>query len=86
MSKRRAADRKIIKRYTGEASAMEIRYQILKLILEKKETGIMRAEDGSEKEIMQAEDGSENRIMRAEDGSEKEIMRAEDDTEKGIMQ
>lgn len=41
MGGRRTIDRYIVRNYTGEASAMDIRFKILKLMLEDKERGIV---------------------------------------------
>ena len=40
MAGKRGGDRKIIKNYTGEAAAGDIRFRILKLMMEEKERGI----------------------------------------------
>jgi hypothetical protein len=40
MGRNRAGDRRIIKNYTGEAIAMDIRFKILKLLMEDKERSI----------------------------------------------
>lgn len=41
MGGRRAKERKIVMNYTGEVSSMDIRYKILRLLLEDKERGII---------------------------------------------
>ena len=41
MGGRRARDRRVVVNYTGEASAMDIRFKILKLLLEDRERGIV---------------------------------------------
>ena len=41
MGERRARDRCVVRNYTGEVSAMDIRLKILKLLLEDKERGII---------------------------------------------
>lgn len=40
MGGRRTRDRRIVRNYTGEVSAMDIRLKILKLLMEDKERGI----------------------------------------------
>ena len=59
MGKSRTRDREIIKRYTSEAAAEDIRYRILRLLMENGEGGAERDERTGEqhRDICKGEQG-----------------------------